>query len=247
MDKKPSDDTKQAYYDALKIYEFISAELGPNSPAKAAEAARKVEAAAKAALQELTASLSKATTLQDVVRFIAKASKNTSPLPELLGEARTDEGMQEVLAIVAEDYKMAELLATELLAAQTEDAAASAFAKVREASVTAGTDDPEVIMRAKLDSVVARYVMGGEMAMASIKDQFNKDAAAATTEQALGQALQAAGQAADAKLEEIDAALTEAVAPLAGAYDLTDARARISTALAAGRADVRLNHASKSS
>jgi len=37
--------------------------------------------------------------------------------------------------------------------------------------------------------------------------------------------------------------LTEAVAPLAGAYDLTDARAAISTALAAGRAEVRLNHA----
>jgi len=37
--------------------------------------------------------------------------------------------------------------------------------------------------------------------------------------------------------------LTEAVAPLAGAYDLTDARARIATALAAGRAEVRLNHA----
>jgi hypothetical protein len=37
--------------------------------------------------------------------------------------------------------------------------------------------------------------------------------------------------------------LTEAVAPLAGAYDLSDARNRIATALAAGRAEVRLNHA----
>jgi len=124
MDKKGTDKTKQAYYDALERYEFLSAELGPNSPAKAAEAARKVEAAAKAALQELTASLAKATTLQDVVKYIAKASKNTSPLPELLGEARTYEGMQEVLALVAEDEKMAELLATGLLAAETEDAAA---------------------------------------------------------------------------------------------------------------------------
>jgi hypothetical protein len=136
MDKKPNDDTKKAYYNALKIYDFISAELGPNSPAKAAEAARKVEAAAAAALQELTASIAKAATLQDVVKYIAKASKNTSPLPDLLGEARTDEGMTEVLGIVAEDPKMAELLATELLAAQTEDEAASAFASVREAYAT---------------------------------------------------------------------------------------------------------------
>jgi len=102
-------------------------------------------------------------------------------------------------------------------------------------------------MRAKLDSVVARYVMGGEMAMAKIKDQFNRDAAAATTEQALQQALIAAAQAAEAKLQEIDAALTEAVAPLAGSYDLTDARTKIGTALAAGRAEVRLNHARQSS
>jgi hypothetical protein len=184
-------------------------------------------------------------TIQDVVGFIEKASKNTSPLPALLKEARTDETVTEVLAIVAEDPKMAFLLAEKLLAAQTEDQAASAFAAVREASVIGESSDPEVIMRAKLDSTVSRYVMGGELAMASIKDQFNRDAAAATTEQALGQALNTAAQAADAKILEIDAALTEAVAPLAGSYDLTPARTSINTALAAGRAEVRLTHASK--
>jgi hypothetical protein len=30
-------------------------------------------------------------------------------------------------------------------------------------SITAGTEDPEVIMRAKVDSVVAKYVMRGEL------------------------------------------------------------------------------------
>jgi hypothetical protein len=179
--------------------------------------------------------------------FVATASKNTSPLPGLLGEARTDEGVQEVLGIAAEDPKMAKLLAQGLLEAETEDEAAAAFAAVKEASVTAGTDDPEVIMRARLDSVVARFVMGGELAMASIKDQFNRDAAAATTEQALGQALNAAAQAADAKKDELYEALTEAVAPLAGTYDLDPAKTTITTALAAGRAEVRLTHSYKRS
>lgn len=86
------------------------------------------------------------------------------------------------------------------------------------------------------------------MAMASIKDQFNRDAAEATTQGALGQALQAAATTSAAKLTEIDEALTAAVADSgAGAYDLSDARARIETALAAGRAEVRLNHARQSS
>jgi len=138
---------------------------------------------------------------------------------------------------------MAKLLAQELLAATTEDAAAAAFAKVAQAFATEGTDDPEVIMRAKLDSLVSRYVMGGELAMSKIKDAFNKAAESAQTAADLDGALQAAAQSAESKNTEIENALLEAVAPLAGAYDLTDARARIATALAAGRAEVRLNHA----
>ena len=245
VEKKPSDKTKAAYYDALETYEFLSAELGDSSPAKVAAKARKVEAAAKAALQELAASLAKAVTLQDVVKYIAKASKNTSPLPALLGESRTDEGMTEVLAIVAEDPKMAELLATALLAAETEDAAAMAFASVREAAATAGTDDPEVLMRAKLDSAVARYVMGGELAMSKIKDVFNQAAAAATSDTGLTRALAAAKRSAEAKRVEITAALTEAVGEVA--YDLTAAFASIDTALAAGSMSIGLNHARQSS
>jgi hypothetical protein len=42
MDKKPTDKNKQKYFDALARYEFLSAELGENSPAKLAEIARKV-------------------------------------------------------------------------------------------------------------------------------------------------------------------------------------------------------------
>jgi len=183
MDKKPTDENKQKYYDALTRYNFISEELGPDSPSKAAEKARTVAAAAEAALQELAASLAKAVDLKDVIRFIEKASKGTSPLPELLKAARTNDVVADVLKLVAEDPKMAKLLAQELLAAASEEDAASAFAKVAQAAVESKTDDPEVIMRAKLDALVAKYVVGGELAMSKIKDRFNKSADAAQTTQ----------------------------------------------------------------
>ena len=35
MERKPNDeDLKKAFYEAEALYDFISAELGPNSPAK---------------------------------------------------------------------------------------------------------------------------------------------------------------------------------------------------------------------
>jgi len=181
MDKKDNDKNKQKYYDALSRYEFLSKELGDDSPAKIIAKARKVKAAAEAALQDLAASLGKAKDLNDVVKFIEKASKGTSPLPALLKDARTNDVVADVLHIVSEDPKMAKLLATELLAATSEDAAASAFANVAQAFVTQGTDDPEVIMRAKLDALVSKYVVGGELAMSKIKDRFNKASEAAQT------------------------------------------------------------------
>jgi hypothetical protein len=243
MDKKDSEANKKAYYEALAKYEFISKELGDQSPAKLAEKARKVKAAATAALQELAASLTRAKNVKDVLAAIGKASKNTSVLPTLLKEARTDATMKKVLGIVAEDEKMAKLLAEELLKATSEDMVADAFAEVAEQAVSQGTNDPEVIMRAKLDALVGKYVMQGEIGMAKIKDTFNNAAEQASTPEALDAALTFAAQSAEAKMGEIDAALVEAVAPLAGAYDLTDARATIGVALGAGRAEVRLNHA----
>jgi hypothetical protein len=101
MDKKDNDKNKQKYYDALTRYEWISKELGDDSPAKLAAKARKVKAAAEAALQDLATSLSKAKDLTDVVKFIDKASKGTSPLPDLLRDARTNDVVQNVLDIVA--------------------------------------------------------------------------------------------------------------------------------------------------
>lgn len=106
--------------------------------------------------------------------------------------ARTDDNIKKVLKVVSEDDKMAKLLAEELLKAKTEDAAAAAFAKVAELAITAGTDDPEVIMLAKLDGLVSKYVIGGEMAMSKIKDAFNKAAFSAKTNDDLQAALNAA-------------------------------------------------------
>jgi hypothetical protein len=188
MEKRANDETKKAYYDALKIYEFLDKELGPNSPAKAAGKIAATKAAKEAALQDLAGKLGRAKNIQDVVSFIKDASKNTSPLPDLMGQSRTDDTMLEVFNLVSEDKKLAKKLAEKLLAAKTESDAAAAFADIRQESVTQGTDDPEVIMRAKLDGLVAKYVMGGELAMAAIKDQFNKNASGAQTTQQLDQA-----------------------------------------------------------
>jgi hypothetical protein len=54
MNRNDSDKNKQAYYDALVRYEWISKELGGESPAKLAAQLRKVRAAAEAALRQLT-------------------------------------------------------------------------------------------------------------------------------------------------------------------------------------------------
>jgi hypothetical protein len=151
--------------------------------------------------------------------------------------------MKNVLKVVAEDKKLARQLAKKLLAAQTGDAALQAFAVIKEKSITQGTDDPEVVLRAKLDSLVSQFVARGELAVSEIKSAYNDAAGKAKTQQALDAALGTAAQAADTRLGQIGRAMQEAVAPLAGAYDLTDAKAALGTALSAGRAEVRLNYA----
>jgi len=80
--------------------------------------------------------------------------------------------------------------------------------------------------------------------MAKIKKTFNAAATAATTAAELNAALQAAAQEAEESNSRLKEALTEAVAGAGAAnYPLDAARAAIGTALAAGRAEVRLNHA----
>jgi hypothetical protein len=64
MERRDNDKTKQAYYDALVRFEWISKELGPESPAKVEAKARKVRAAAVAALRQLTTLIGKAKDLK---------------------------------------------------------------------------------------------------------------------------------------------------------------------------------------
>jgi len=116
---KATDAQKRNYFDALARYNFVSLELGENSPAKAAARAAAVAAAAEAALRQLTTNIAKADDLQEVMKFVAQASKGTSTLPALLEEARTTDDIRGVLRIVAEDKKLARALSQAILASTT--------------------------------------------------------------------------------------------------------------------------------
>jgi predicted metalloendopeptidase len=120
LDRKATEDNKVAYYSAKLRSDWLSATLGPNSPAKAAAKKRKIKAAYKAALNELTRELKEAKDLQDVLAQIDKATKGSSTLPALLAETTTTEDMAAVLEIVKDDKDMAKLLAAKLLNATNE-------------------------------------------------------------------------------------------------------------------------------
>merc|ERR1711981_739963 len=102
-------------------------------------------------------------------------------------------------------------------------------------------------MKAKVDAVVANYVMKGELRMSKIKDTFNKEAAAAKTAKEVEVAMLKAKTASEVATADIEKALKGAVKPLNGNYDLSKSKAKIETALGAGRAEVRLNSARYSS
>jgi hypothetical protein len=181
--------------------------------------------------------------MKQVAKALLAATKGTSTAAKDIAESRTNEDAKAVLELVAKDKKAAKLLAAGLLDAKDAEAIAEAFAAVKQEIATAGSEDPEVIMRAKVDSVVSKYVMRGEIAMSKIKDTFNKAAQGAQNTDDVDKAMFAAKDASEAADKDIAKALEAAVKPLGGNYDLTKAKARIATALAAGRAEVRLNHA----
>lgn len=54
-------------------------------------------------MQQLTASIVRAKDLNQVMKYVAQASKNTSPLPDLLAESATTEDMKAVLRIIGEE------------------------------------------------------------------------------------------------------------------------------------------------
>lgn len=114
---KAKDSLKRSYYAAVARYQWVSKELGDNSPAKAAKRAAAVAAAAEAALRALTGLIAEAKDVKDVLAAITEASEGTSPLPALLAKLRSNDAMKSVLKVVADDKKLARKLAKKLLAA----------------------------------------------------------------------------------------------------------------------------------
>jgi hypothetical protein len=127
--------------------------------------------------------------LKEVLVAIKSATKGTSPLPALLADAKTNKDMQNVLKLASEDDELARGLAELLLASKTGKEVAAAFAAIALESATSGTDDPEVLLKAKLDSLISVTVGEGELIISEIKGAFFKAAQAANTADELNGAL----------------------------------------------------------
>jgi hypothetical protein len=100
---KAGDVLKTQTLDAQYRFNYLSEQLGPNSPAKFAAKEADIKAAAEAALRQLTASVTRAKDLEGVMKYVAQATKNTSPLPALLANSKTSDDMKAVLRIVSEE------------------------------------------------------------------------------------------------------------------------------------------------
>lgn len=173
---KAGDEVKSDYFYALNVYNYVSEKLGPNSPAKTAAKALIIQANAEAALQNLTTNIVKAKDLKGVMKYVALASKNTSPLPALLEDARTTDDILSVLRIIKEDKDLARSLSKTILASTKAEEVANAFADIAEKAATAGIEDPELILFAKLDSQVKKFVMNADLQLSDVKSIFNREA-----------------------------------------------------------------------
>lgn len=131
MNKKPTDKNKAKYYTAKNVYEFIGKIAGDDSPAKKAEKKRKAEAETAKAKADVKDALRRARNARDVAKAIKEATKGNSVVADTLMESKTNKGMREVLKMAAKDEAVAEMLATALLAAKTEDDVADAFSNVK--------------------------------------------------------------------------------------------------------------------
>jgi hypothetical protein len=94
------------------------------------------------------------------MKYLGEATKNTSPLPALLSEARTSEEMDKVLRIIKEEGNedIARRLSKAILESNTADDVADAFGKIAEEAASAGVQDPEELLKIKLDSSAKKFV-----------------------------------------------------------------------------------------
>jgi len=137
------------------------------------------------------------------MELVRAASSGTSDLPDLLADAGTSETMKASLARLAEKPELARELAKQLLAGKTPDDVAAAFSKLSETLAADGVNDPEELLLLKLDALVSQYVDKAELAVSGIKKDYRQAANAATTLDALNNALSSAADAANRLLGEI--------------------------------------------
>lgn len=182
---KASDLLKARVLDARYRYEYVSEALGPDSPAK--QAAREAEQAAnyEAALQQLTENMKLAKNLQQVMKYVAQASKNTSPLPGLLAETKDTEDILSVLKLTYGDKGNADYarrLAKDILASTNADEVAAAFSKIALEEATKDIQDLEELNKKKSENNARKFVSSYAMRLGEIKSTFIEEAGAATTE-----------------------------------------------------------------
>jgi hypothetical protein len=115
------------------------------------------------------------------MKYVAQASKNTSVLPDKLKDVRTSDDMKAVLRIVAEKEDFARQLAKGILGSTDAAGVNNAFAAIAEAAATAGVQDPEELLRIKLDQQVRKYVGEAILRIGDIKSTFKTAANAATS------------------------------------------------------------------
>jgi hypothetical protein len=193
---RATDRQKKEFFDAKNRYEFVSEKLGDNSPYKEQQRADAIKAAAEAALQSLSENIGGAKDLQDVMKLVATASKNTSTLPNALKESRTSDTMKAVLRIVESDKNLARKLAKEILASTNANDVANAFSSIKEIADSAGVQDPEELLKLKLVAMANKFIARADLAIGGIKLTFSDAAEAANSTADVTAAYEAAAQSA---------------------------------------------------
>jgi hypothetical protein len=135
--------------------------------------------------------------LQDVIDAVAKASKNTSPLPKILEKAKKDDKTTiEGQTQIRDDDLLAAQLAELILASKTAKDVAAAFSKIVMDFKSAGVEDAEELIQIELDGQAEQAVMNASLALGDIKSVFHKEASEAKSVKEVENAYKKAGNAA---------------------------------------------------
>lgn len=163
------------------------------------------------------------------MKYVAEASKNTSPLPDLLAESSSTDEITRVLRIVAEegneDY--ARQLAQAILASETAEGVNNAFASIAEQAESAGVQDPEELLRIKLNSTASRFVGEVGMRLGAIKKTFNDESTRATSRDGVLAAYDKSEAAAIQLMNTVEQAMADEILTQYPSFDLEPYRESI--------------------